>query len=71
MRVTVHVFQAGLVHVLVGVLCSVGVGVGVGVLDMVVFVHGMRVLVLNAGVLVLVRVRSLVAVWLVHDRILP
>jgi hypothetical protein len=41
--VTVHVFQIGLMQVLVTVLGSVFVGVGMLVCDMVVLVRGVRV----------------------------
>ena len=41
-RVAVHVFETGLVHVLMGVLGSVLVGVGVLVRDMVVLMRGVR-----------------------------
>ena len=42
-RVVVHRFEIGLVHVLMGVLGSVVVGVRVLVRDMVVLVRGVRV----------------------------
>jgi hypothetical protein len=54
MCVAVSLFEAGFVHVSVGVLGSVVVGVGVLVLDVLVFVRGVRVRVSNATVLVFV-----------------
>jgi hypothetical protein len=55
-------------HVSVGVLGSVVVSVSVLVLDVLVFVPGVRMRVSDPAVLVLVGVRSFVAVFVVrHD----
>jgi hypothetical protein len=62
----VRFFQAGLMHVPVGVLGSVVVGVGVLVLDVLVFVLGVRVRMRDPAVLVLVRVRPFMGVFVVR-----
>jgi hypothetical protein len=64
----VRFLQAGLMHVSVAVLGSVVMCVGVLVLDVLVFVLGVRVRVSDPLVLVLVRVRPFMAVFVVrHD----
>jgi hypothetical protein len=68
--VTVHVFQAGLMHVLMGVLGPVLVGVGVLVRDMLVLMRGVRMRVSHIGVLVFVRVRGVMGVRLGHGQLL-
>ena len=62
--------QVGLVHVRVGVLGPVVVGVGVLMLDMVVLVAGVRVRVGHLPVLVIVRVRIIMAVPVGHHHLL-
>ncbi|BDB45090.1 hypothetical protein Mkiyose1665_34540 [Mycobacterium kiyosense] len=62
MRVAVRGFQAGLVHVLVGVLGAVVMGVGVLVHHVVVVMSCVGVAVGYAAVLVFVRVGGVVAV---------
>jgi hypothetical protein len=69
-RVTVRVFHAGLVHVLMRVLGAVAVGVRMLMLDVVVLVRGVRVRVRDIAVLVFVRVWRVVGVLLGH-RYLP
>jgi hypothetical protein len=64
--VAVHVFQTGLVHVLMGVLGSVFVRVRVLVRDMVVLVGGVRVRVCDVAMSVFVRVRCVMGVLLGH-----
>jgi hypothetical protein len=54
MRVMVNFLEAGLMHVLMGVLSSVVVEVGVLVFDVVVFVCGVCVRVSDSTVLVFV-----------------
>lgn len=66
MGVAVHVFEAGLVHVLVGVLGSVVVGVWVLVRNMAVVMRGVLVGVNLVAVVVFVRMRCLVAVLFGH-----
>jgi hypothetical protein len=68
--VAVHVFQAGLVHVLMSVLGPVVVGVGVLVGDMVVLMRGVRMRVSLFAMRVFVGVRGVVGV-LGHDCLLP
>lgn len=67
MAVVVRVFQAGLVHVLMGVLSPIVVWVRVFVGHVVVRMGGVRVGVSLIAVLVLVRVRRVVGVLLGHD----
>jgi hypothetical protein len=64
--VAVHVFQAGLVHVLMSVLGPVVVSVGVLVGHMVVLMRGVRMCVSLFAVLVFVRMRRVVGVLLGH-----
>jgi hypothetical protein len=71
MCVAVSLFEAGFVHVSVGVLGSVVVGVGVLVLDVLVFVRGVRVRVSNPAVLVLVRMRPSMGVLFGHRQSSP
>lgn len=66
MGVTVHVLQAGLVHVRMSVLGPVAVGVGVFVLGVVVLVCGVGVRVGHVAVRVLVCVRRVVRVLFGH-----
>ena len=66
MAVAVRLFQAGLVHVLMGVLGPVVVGVGVFVGHVVVCMRGVRVSVGLLAVLVFVRMRRVVGVLLGH-----
>jgi hypothetical protein len=68
--VAVHVFQAGLMHVLMGVLGPVLVGVGVLVRDMLVLMRGVCMSVRYIGVLVFVRVRDVMGVRLGHRQLL-
>jgi hypothetical protein len=68
--VAVHVFQAGLMHVLMGVLGPVLVGVGVLVRDMLVLMRGVCMRVRYIGVLVFVRVRDVMGVRLGHRQLL-
>ena len=70
MGVPVHVFEAGLVHMLMSVLGSVLVGVGVLVRDMVVLVRGVRVGVSRVVMLVFVRMRRVMGVLLGHGLLL-
>jgi hypothetical protein len=65
--VAVHVFQAGLVHVLMSVLGPVLVSVGVLVGHMVVLMRGVRMCVSLFAVLVFVRMRRVVGVLLGHS----
>ena len=64
--VTVNVFQAGLMHVLVSVFGAVGVGVGVFVLDVVMLVCGVCMGVGDLAVPVFVRVWCVMGVVLGH-----
>jgi hypothetical protein len=64
--VVVHIFEIGLVHVLVSVLGSVFMGVGVLVCDMVVLMRGVRMRVGHVGMAVLVRVRRVMVVLFGH-----
>jgi hypothetical protein len=68
--VTVHVFQTGLMHMLMGVLGPVLVGVGVLVRDMLVLMRGVCMRVSHIGVLVFVRVRGVMGVRLGHGQLL-
>jgi hypothetical protein len=68
--VTVHVFQTGLMHVLMGVLGPILVGVGVLVRDMLVLMRGVCMRVSHIGVLVFVCVRGVMGVRLGHGRLL-
>lgn len=70
MIVTVNVFDAGLVHVLMSVFGPVAMGVGVLMLDVVVFVRGVCMRVGDVAVLVFVRMWRVVGV-LVGHRYLP
>jgi hypothetical protein len=63
----VNVFEARLVHVLVGVLGSVFVGVRVLVCQMVVLMRGVRMRMGHFPVLVFVRMRRVMGVRLGHD----
>ena len=64
--VLVNLLEPGLVQMRMGVLGPVMVGMGVLVLDVLVLVIGVRMRVLDAAVLVLVRMRALVGVLLGH-----
>jgi hypothetical protein len=64
--VLVNLLEPGLVHMRMGVLAPVMVGMGVLVLDVLVLVIGVRMRVLDAAVLVLVRMRTLVGVLFGH-----
>jgi hypothetical protein len=64
--VLVNLLEPGLVQMRMGVLGPVMVGMGVLVLDVLVIVIGVRMRVLDAAVLVLVRMRVLVGVLLGH-----
>jgi hypothetical protein len=64
--VAVHLFQAGLVHVLMSVLGPVVVSVGVLVGHMVVLMRGVRMCMSLFAVLVFVRMRRVVGVLLGH-----
>jgi hypothetical protein len=69
--VLVNLLEPGLVHMRMGVLAPVMVGMGVLVLDVIVLVIGVRMRVLDAAVLVLVRMRVLVGVLFGHLRSSP
>lgn len=60
-------FEAGLVHVLMGVLGPVVVGVRMFVGDVLVLVCGVRVGVCDVAVPVFVRMRRVMAVLFAHD----
>jgi hypothetical protein len=64
--VLVNLLEPGLVQMRMGVLAPVMVGMGVLVLDVLVLVIGVRMRVLDAAVLVLVRMRVLVGVLFGH-----
>jgi hypothetical protein len=64
--VLVNLLEPGLVQMRMGVLGPVMVGMGVLVLDVLVLVIGMRMRVLDATVLVPVRMRALVSVLFGH-----
>jgi hypothetical protein len=64
--VLVNLLEPGLVQMRMGVLGPVMVGMGVLVLDVLVIVIGVRMRVLDAAVLVLVRMRVLVGVLFGH-----
>jgi hypothetical protein len=64
--VLVDLLEPGLVQMRMGVLGPVMVGMGVLVLDVLVIVIGVRMRVLDAAVLVLVRMRVLVGVLFGH-----
>jgi len=64
--VLVNLLEPGLVQMRMGVLGPVMVGMGVLVLDVLVLVIGVRMRVLDAAVLVLVRMRALVSVLFGH-----
>jgi hypothetical protein len=64
--VLVNLLQPGLVQMRMSVLGPVMVGMGVLVLDVLVLVIGVRMRVLDAAVLVLVRMRALVGVLFGH-----
>ena len=66
MGVLVNLLEPGLVQMRMGVLGPVMVGMGVLVLDVLVLVIGVRMRVLDAVVLVLVRMRALVSVLFGH-----
>lgn len=64
----VRFFQAGLMHMCMGVLGAVVMGMGVLVFDVVMFVGGVSMRVGDAAVLVFVRMRGFVRVVVVgHD----
>lgn len=71
MRVGVHCFEAGLVHMLMCVGGPVIVGVRVLVLNVIVFVGGVRMGVRDIAVSVFVSMRRIVCVLGCHDRPLP
>jgi hypothetical protein len=71
MCVVVSFLEAGLVHVLVGVLGAVVVSVGVLVLDVLVFVGAVCVCVRDTAMLMLVCMRPLVSVLFGHPRSSP
>jgi hypothetical protein len=64
--VLVDLLEPGLVQMRMGVLGPVMVGMGVFVLYMLVVVIGVRMRVLDAAVLVVVRMRTLVRVLFGH-----
>jgi hypothetical protein len=64
--VLVNLLEPGLVQMRMGVLGPVMVGMGVLVLDVLVLVIGVRMRVLDAAVLVLVRMRVFVGVLFGH-----
>jgi hypothetical protein len=64
--VLVNLLEPGLVQMRMGVLGPVMVGMGVLVLNVLVLVIGVRMRVLDAAVLVLVRMRALVSVLFGH-----
>jgi hypothetical protein len=64
--VLVDLLEPGLVQMRMSVLGPVMVGMGVLVLDVLVLVIGVRMRVLDAAVLVLVRMRVLVGVLFGH-----
>jgi hypothetical protein len=64
--VLVNLLEPGLVQMRMGVLGPVMVGMGVLVLDVLVLVIGVWMRVLDAAVLVLVRMRVLVGVLFGH-----
>jgi hypothetical protein len=64
--VLVNLLEPGLVQMRMGVRGPVMVGMGVLVLDVLVLVIGVRMRVLDAAVLVLVRMRALVSVLFGH-----
>jgi hypothetical protein len=64
--VLVNLLEPGLVQMRMSVLGPVMVGMGVLVLDVLVLVIGVRMRVLDAAVLVLVRMRVLVGVLFGH-----
>ena len=64
--VLVNLLEPGLVQMRMGVFGPVMVGMGVLVLDVLVLVIGVRMRVLDAAVLVLVRMRVLVGVLFGH-----
>ena len=64
--VLVNLLEPGLVQMRMGVLGPVMVGMGVLVLDVLVLVIGVRMRVLDAAVLVQVRMRVLVGVLFGH-----
>lgn len=66
MGVSVNVFQAGLMHMLMGVFGPVGVSVGVFVLDVVMLMRGVCMRVGHAAVLVFVGVCRVVGVLFAH-----
>jgi hypothetical protein len=64
--VLVNLLEPGLVQMRMGVLGPVMVGMGMLVLDVLVLVIGVRMRVLDAAVLVVVRMRVLVGVLFGH-----
>src|SRR5271167_3654736 len=66
MGVLVSLLEAGLVQMRMGVLGPVMVGMGVLVLDVPMLMIGVRMRVLDAAVLVLVRMRALAGVLFGH-----
>jgi hypothetical protein len=64
--VVVHVFEVGLVHVLMGVFGPVLVGVGVLVRHVVMLMRGVRVGVSLAAMFVFVCVRCVMGVLFAH-----
>ena len=66
MDVLVHVLEAGLVHVLMGVFGPVGVSVAVLMFDVVMLMRGVRMCVGDVAVLVFVRVWRVVGVLFGH-----
>ena len=66
MGVLVSLLEPGLVQMRMGVLGPVMVGMGVLVLDVPMLMIGVRMRVLDAAVLVLVRMRALVGVLFGH-----
>jgi hypothetical protein len=69
--VVVSFLEAGLVHVLVGVLGAVVMRVGVLVFDVLVFVGAVCVGVRDTAMLMLVRMRPFVGVLFGHPRSSP
>jgi hypothetical protein len=65
--VAVNVFEAGLVHVLMRVFGAVFVRVGMLVCDMVVLMRGVRMCMGHIAMVVLVRMRAVMAVLVCHS----
>ena len=61
-----HVFETGLVHMLMGVLGAIVVGVRMLVCDMVVLMRGVRMRVSHVAMVMFMRMRRVVRVLLGH-----